>query len=98
MKRIILMLSLSLAIFTNTAAGAAELDYQKLIGSWEWGYPIGFTVVIIRSVTVDEGGKVVLKGIYRVCPPICDKTQKGLLINGTIDPQREKNEIAFVVG
>ena len=86
----------------NTDIGAANTDeikvrpdYQKLLGSWEWAYPVGNSIITIVGVT-ETDGKFALRGFYKPCPPSCDAT-RGMPLTGTIDPQQNPNEVALVL-
>jgi hypothetical protein len=70
----------------------AKLDYQKLVGSWEWNYPIGYSTLTIENVA-EFRGNVYAFGSYDVSSR--DNTVSGRRVTGTIDLQGERNKLVF---
>jgi hypothetical protein len=70
----------------------AKLDYQRLKGKWEWGYPIGYDTLTIETVTVPDK-KAYVFGFYDVSNT--NATVRSRHVEGEIDLNREPNEIVF---
>ena len=81
---------------TNTNA---KLDYQRLKGSWQWDFPVGYNILTIESVTV-RGEKVYLLAYHESVNFDLgrDTRGKGSRPVGTIDRRRDPREIVFKWG
>lgn len=81
---------------TATTNTDAKLDYQCLVGSWEWGFDIGYHILKIEKITV-AGEKIYLFGSYHnyAFGSGIDTSKTGRTITGTIDLRREPHEIVF---
>ena len=72
-----------------------KLDYQNLIGEWEWSYAVGVSTLTIESVGA-VGDKLLVEGFYKPCPPSCGK-EKGMPLTGLVDSQRSPDEMTFTL-
>ena len=69
-----------------------KFDYQKLVGSWEWTYPIGYSTLTIETVSL-AGEKVYASGSFDVSSQ--DTTVRGRKVIGTVNLQGEAGNIVF---
>ena len=93
---LVIVLLAFLATGCATTDTDAKLDYQRLVGRWEWTYALGYNILTIKTVTV-VGEEVFLRCVYEAYNPSwgIDTRGTGTYPTGVIDLRREPNKIAF---
>lgn len=90
--RVLAVGTFSILVACATPDTGGKIDYQKLVGQWEWAYPIGYDTLTIETVT-PTGETVYAFGVYAISNE--NTTIRGRHVKGEVDLKRERNEIVF---